>query len=251
MFHRTICLKYKEGVAQADATEMLRAFQNLPRQVEGLVNVSVDLTQMVYDARIDLCFATEQARRVCDFSDAWRNAWTRAQELAEQLESNDSIDEQGVAYDANGAPLPMKWHKFLIYFALWAGAILNGISGIQMLSGALHTDNLMLWGLYGLSAGLQAFYIVSGVLQIGLGVLQICARMALARLSRRGPRMAVWNYALSFILNALTILLASVLFGMPINALMDWSMWLILIEGALMTWANQVYYRKRAAMFVH
>ena len=250
MFHRTIYLKYKEGVAQADATEMLRAFQNLPRQVEGLVNVSVDLTQMVYDARIDLCFATEQARRVCDFSDAWRNAWTRAQALAEQLESNDSIDEQGVAYDANGAPLPMKWHKFLIYFALWAGAILNGISGIQTLSNALNPNSLM-WGLYGLSTGLRAFYIVSGVFSFGLGVFQICTRMSLARLSRRGPRMAVWNYALSFILNALTILLASVLFGMPINALMDWSMWLILIEGALMTWANQVYYRKRAAMFVH
>ena len=251
MFHRTIYLKYKQGVAQTDATEMLRAFQNLPRQVEGLVNVSVDLTQMVYDARIDLCFATEQARRACDFSDAWRNAWTRAQALAEQLESSDSVDEQGAAYDAYGTPLPMKWHKFLIYFALWAGAILNGISGIQMLSGALHTDNLMLWGLYGLSTGLRAFYIVSGVFSFGLGVFQICTRMSLARLSRRGPRMAVWNYALSFILNALTILLASVLFGMPINALMDWSMWLILIGGALMTWANQVYYRKRAKLFVH
>ena len=251
MFHRTIYLKYKQGVAQTDATEMLRAFQNLPRQVEGLVNVSVDLTQMVYDARIDLCFATEQARRACDFSDAWRNAWTRAQALAEQLESSDSVDEQGAAYDAYGTPLPMKWHKFLIYFALWAGAILNGISGIQMLSGALHTDNLMLWGLYGLSAGLQAFYIVSGVLQIGLGVLQICARMALARLSRRGPRMIVWTYASAVILNVLVIFLASILFGLPINILMDWTMWLILIEGALMTWANQVYYRKRAAMFVN
>ena len=28
-------------------------------------------------------------------------------------------------------------------------------------------------------------------------------------------------------------------------------MWFILIEGALMTWANQVYYRKRAALFVN
>ena len=250
MFHRTIYLKYKQGVAQADATQMLRAFQNLPRQVEGLVNVSVDLTQMAYDARIDLCFATEQARRVCDFSDAWRNAWTRAQELAEQLESNDSTDEQGVAYDAYGAPLPMKWHKFLIYFALWAGAIVNGISGIQMLSNALNPNSLM-WGLRGLSTGLRAFYIVSGVFSFGLGVFQICTRMSLARLSRRGPRMAVWNYALSFILNALLILFASVLFGMPINALMDWSVWLILIEGALMTWANQVYYRRRAKLFVH
>ena len=118
MFHRTIYIKYKPGVTQADASEMLRAFQNLSRQMEGLVGVSVNLTETVYDASIDLCFATEQARRACDFSDACRDALARARELSEQMESRESVDDQGAAYDAYGAALPMKWHKFLIYLSL-------------------------------------------------------------------------------------------------------------------------------------
>ena len=248
MFHRTIYLKYKEGVAQADATEMLRAFQNLPRQVEGLVNVSVDLTQMVYDARIDLCFATEQARRVCDFSDAWRNAWTRAQALAEQLESNDSIDEQGVAYDANGAPLPMKWHKFLIYFALWAGAILNGISGISTLFSCLGGEYAAFYDAYPALLGLDIF---SSLCLIGISVFQFITRNALARLSRKAPQMVVWLYASTVILSVLQVVAVWLVSGVGLSYVMTPDMWLILIEGALMTWANQVYYRKRAAMFVN
>ena len=248
MFHRTIYLKYKQGVAQADATEMLRAFQNLPRQVEGLVNVSVDLTQMVYDARIDLCFATEQARRVCDFSDAWRNAWTRAQELAEQLESNDSIDEQGVAYDANGAPLPMKWHKFLIYFALWAGAILNGISGISTLFSCLGGEYAAVYDAYPALLGLDIF---SSLCLIGIAVFQFITRNALARFSRKAPQMVVWLYASTVILSVLQVVAVWLVSGVGLSYVMTPDMWLILIEGALMTWANQVYYRKRAAMFVN
>ena len=248
MFHRTIYLKYKQGVAQTDATEMLRAFQNLPRQVEGLVNVSVDLTQMVYDARIDLCFATEQARRACDFSDAWRNAWTRAQEFAEQLESSDSVDEQGAAYDAYGTPLPMKWHKFLIYFALWAGAILNGISGISTLFSCLGGEYAAVYDAYPALLGLDIF---SSLCLIGISVFQFITRNALARLSRKAPQMVVWLYASTVILSVLQVVAVWLVSGVGLSYVMTPDMWLILIEGALMTWANQVYYRKRAAMFVN
>ena len=248
MFHRTIYLKYKQGVAQTDATEMLRAFQNLPRQVEGLVNVSVDLTQMVYDARIDLCFATEQARRACDFSDAWRNAWTRAQALAEQLESSDSVDEQGAAYDAYGTPLPMKWHKFLIYFALWAGAILNGISGISTLFSCLGGEYAAVYDAYPALLGLDIF---SSLCLIGISVFQFITRNALARLSRKAPQMVVWLYASTVILSVLQVVAVWLVSGVGLSYVMTPDMWLILIEGALMTWANQVYYRKRAEMFVN
>lgn len=103
MFHRTIYIKYKQGVTQAEATELLRAFQSLPQQMEGLISVSVNLAETLYDASIDLCFATEQARRACDFSDACRDALARARELSEQMESRESVDDQGAAYDAYGA----------------------------------------------------------------------------------------------------------------------------------------------------
>lgn len=39
-----------------------------------------------------------------------------------------------VNYAAN--QMPMKWYNFLIYFALFAGAVLNVLTGIFMLTGA-------------------------------------------------------------------------------------------------------------------
>ena len=248
MFHRTIYIKYKQGVTQAEATELLRAFQSLPRQMEGLISVSVNLAETLYDASIDLCFATEQARRGCDWNDAYRAAWTQARELAEQLESSESADDQGVAYDAYGAALPMKWHKFLIYFALWAGAILNGISGISTLFSCFGGEYAAVYDAYPALLGLDIF---SSLCLIGIAVFQFITRNALARFSRKAPQMVVWLYASTVILSVLQVVAVWLVSGVGLSYVMTPDMWLILIEGALMTWANQVYYRKRAEMFVN
>ena len=248
MFHRTIYIQYKPGVTQAEASELMRAFQSLPRQTEGLISVSVNLAETLYDASIDLCFATEQARRACDFSDACRAVLARARELSENLESRESVDEQGVAYDAYGAALPMKWHKFLIYFALWAGAILNGLSGLQTLFGCFGGELAPIYDAYPVLLALDLF---SGLCLVGIAVFQFITRNALARLSRKAPQMVVWLYASTVILSVLQVLAVWMVSGVGLSYVMTPEMWLILIEGALMTWANQVYYRKRAAMFVN
>ena len=248
MFHRTIYIQYKPGVTQAEASELMRAFQSLPRQTEGLVSVSVNLAETLYDASVDLCFATEQARRACDFSDACRAVLARARELSENLESRESVDEQGVAYDAYGAALPMKWHKFLIYFALWAGAILNGLSGLQTLFGCFGGELAPIYDAYPVLLALDLF---SGLCLVGIAVFQFITRNALARLSRKAPQMVVWLYASTVILSVLQVLAVWLVSGVGLSYVMTPEMWLILIGGALMTWANQVYCRKRAAMFVH
>ena len=36
--------------------------------------------------------------------------------------------------------LPMNWHKFLVYFGLWAGAVLNLINGFLLLTGSHYGD---------------------------------------------------------------------------------------------------------------
>lgn len=246
MYHRTILIQYRQGVSQTDASGMLSAFQNLPGRVNGLVNVSVNLLQGDYDVSIDLIFDSEQARRNCAFDDSYRSALTWARDLSDRMESTESSDGQSAPVGDFG--LPMKWHKFLIYFALWAGAVLNLISGAQMFFMGINAGNA--W-LYEMTSGLRALYIVSGIFMIAIGVFQIFTRSALARFSRRGPRMVVWLYASLVILNALEILMAWLLFGVPLNYLLTADVWFYLIEGVLMTWANQVYYRKRAALFIN
>ena len=217
MFHRTIYIQYKPGVTQAEASELMRAFQSLPRQTEGLVSVSVNLAETLYDASIDLCFATEQARRACDFSDACRAVLARARELSENLESRESVDEQGAAYDAYGAALPMKWHKFLIYFALWAGAILNGLSGLQTLFGCFGGELAPIYDAYPVLLALDLF---SGLCLVGIAVFQFITRNALARLSRKAPQMVVWLYASTVILSVLQVLAVWLVSGVGLSYVM-------------------------------
>ena len=85
----------------------------------------------------------------------------------------------------------------------------------------------------------------------GIAVFQFITRNALARLSRKAPQMVVWLYASTVILSVLQVVAVWLVSGVGLSYVMTPDMWLILIEGALMTWANQVYYRKRAAMFVN
>ena len=39
-------------------------------------------------------------------------------------------------------PCEMKWYKFLIYFALWAGAIVNLIDSLQFFTGSILGDDV-------------------------------------------------------------------------------------------------------------
>ena len=43
----------------------------------------------------------------------------------------------------------MKWHKFLVYFALWAGALVNLFSGYMMLAGCPSRDSCNTSGISG------------------------------------------------------------------------------------------------------
>ena len=130
MFHRTICLTYKPGVAQADADGLLAAFAALPSQVRGLKSASVIAPQEGFDACVDLAFATWQARKDCALDEFYQAALSWAKELSASLESRDSSDGE----PAPDAGIPLRWHKFLVYFALWAEALLLMVEGLRMLS---------------------------------------------------------------------------------------------------------------------
>ena len=88
--------------------------------------------------------------------------------------------------------LPMKWYKFLIYFALFAGGILNFIQGINYITGDVYAaqSNLQVtaetvYSFYG--NGLKVVDILFGVLLMLLGVFQIFTRFQLARYKKKAP----------------------------------------------------------------
>ena len=80
-----------------------------------------------------------------------------------------------------GPDMPMKWHKFLIYFALWLGAVMNVISGFSLLTGSVYeAQGVSATQVYRAYEGLKGVDMLMGAATIALAVLLIVARFALA-----------------------------------------------------------------------
>ena len=237
MFHRIIRMQYKEGM-QAGADRLLAAFQALPERVEGLESVSIHGPQEGFDVGVDLAFATWQAREGCALDGFYQAALSWARELSASLECRDS-PTGGHVPDAG---MPLRWHKFLVCFALWAEALGLMLAALQFLGNSKP--------MFGISAtytavSLLAVFFSLGV--FGIAILQLFACWALAHFRRNGPKLLLWGNAAAPAWGIAALLAAHLIIGMPF--LPD-VLWAVLAQAAL-TVGNQAYYRRRAALFVN
>lgn len=145
--------------------------------------------------------------------------------------------------------MPMKWHKFLIYFSLWAGAIMNVLTGIGTLTGSIYAgegvDPEMIYRVFG---GLKAVDVLMGVVFIALAVLLIVARFALAGYKKNGPKLLVIAYAANIALALIYPIMVAAVTGLSFGDLFDVS---TLISSGIMLVVNKIYYDKRAHLFVN
>ena len=237
MFHRTIFIRFSPAATQTESAELLSSFQALGGQVAGLNGVSIELLRGGYDASIDLAFATEEARRDCGMDARYACAMARAQALCARIECRETDDAHGRSASA----LPMKWHKFLIYFLLLLGALIFLIRGFGDLSNCFDG-----------AEGTPAFAVrlFAGVCLLAIAALQLAARAALARFSRRGPKMAVAVYVSMAVLDGF-ILAAQQMRAVELDAAIAGVVKMGCVVSALLAVCNYLYYRKRAAMFVN
>lgn len=238
MFHRTIFIRFSPAATQTESAELLSSFQALGGQVAGLNDVSIEFLRDGYDAGIDLAFTTEEARRDCAMDARYACAMERAQALCARIECRETDDAHG---RSASSALPMKWHKFLIYFLLLLGALIFLIRGFGDLSdcfdGAEETPAF-------------AVRLFAGVCLLGIAALQLAARAALARFSRRGPKMAVAVYVSMAVLGGF-ILAARQMRAVELDAAIAGAVEMGCVVSALLAACNYLYYRRRAAMFVH
>ena len=237
MFHRTIFIRFSPAATQTESAELLSSFQALGGQVAGLNGVSIEFLRDEYDACIDLAFATEEARRDCGMDARYACAMARAQALCAHIECRETDDAHGRSASA----LPMKWHKFLIYFLLLLGALIFLIRGFGDLSDCFDG-----------AEGTPAFAVrlFAGVCLLAIAALQLAARAALARFSRRGPKMAVAVYVSMAVLSGF-ILATRQMRAVELDAAIAGAVEMGCVVSALLAVCNYLYYRKRAAMFVN
>lgn len=149
-------------------------------------------------------------------------------------------------------PYPMNWYKFVIYFALFAGAVLNAINGILHLTGSVwEMQNVSADMVYAVFGGMQAVDIIYGIGAIALAAFNIVTRMHLAKFRKTGPKFLSVCYGVAVGLALLYIILTSAVTGISIGDLVGATEIMQLVVSIVMLVVNVVYFNKRASLFVN
>ena len=163
------------------------------------------------------------------------------------------MDNFGQPADAPNTPSPenykLKWHKFLIYFSLWAGAVMNVYSGIRSISGAQYgTDSAQVYAYYG--GSLKALDTAMGLVLLVLAVYTVYTRFQLAGFKIDAPRKLTVLYTANLVASVLYLLAASAVTKLPLSSFMS-DMIGTIIGSIAMIFINQNYYNKRMELFVN
>ena len=160
------------------------------------------------------------------------------------------IDQVVLPPDPAPMAPPMKWFKFLIYFSLFAGAVLNLINGISTMLGTQYGEYSEL--VYSTFEALRPFDLFCGIYLILMAGFSIYARFRLAQFRKNGPTMLTLVYiaaavfALIQVAGSMAILpqdsWGDINFTSVISTLASNIFWIVI---------NHIYFKKRAYLFVN
>lgn len=139
--------------------------------------------------------------------------------------------------------MPMKWFKFLIYFALFASAVLNVFSGFRYISG---NQNAAYYERIDGLEGLDTFMSWSA---IAMGALALIARFRLAGFYKNGPKLLKLMYGMNVLISCIYFLGLKALAthsGYQVNIT---SLIPSIAAGVFMYAVNSLYFSKREHLF--
>lgn len=145
--------------------------------------------------------------------------------------------------------MPMGWFKFLINFALFAGAILNFASAIQFLTGSIYGTENEKDLVYYVFPDLETLNMIVGVLLIGLAALQIFTRFRLAGFYKNGPLLLYAVYAGVLVVNLIAIIGTMSIVDSDGSGDAFTSMYTGVAVNIVMLIVNIGYFNKRKHMF--
>ena len=146
--------------------------------------------------------------------------------------------------------LGMRWYKFLIYFLLFADAILNLITGIMRITGNVYNGGAeLVWAYY---EGLQAVDIMYSLFAFVFAGLCIYTRFRLSGSHSNAPKCVSSIYVITIIANILYLTaLANILPQYVFESINFLSFIVNIIVSVIMLLANKTYFKKRSHLFVN
>ncbi|MBR4295337.1 MAG: zinc ribbon domain-containing protein [Clostridia bacterium] len=173
-------------------------------------------------------------------------------------------DDNGMYCTSCGAPLHetqptktnathtlgMKWFKWLIYFVLFAGALLNAVNGIQMLTGSMYDGYAeTVYFIYPKLQNLDKFV---GIVCLAIAAFGIYTRFRLAGYKKNGPMMLYILYISIIAIQLIYIIGVSSVLPEEISSSMDFSSVIgNMVASAVMIFVNISYFKKRRHLFVN
>lgn len=138
----------------------------------------------------------------------------------------------------------MKWYNFLRFWLPFSGILAIVTMPIdivlQLQMAATYTEYY--------TPAMTGWNIVQSVFNAGCGGLMLVAWRALVHRRERAPQLYMAQYAIYFFCSLVLTMVTNVAGGEPLYQ--DY-MALDLVIAALFLWANEVYFRKRAHLFVN
>ncbi len=142
----------------------------------------------------------------------------------------------------------LKWHKFLIYFGLWAGAILNASNAVLCINGTQYQERSE--QVYSLFPGLRTVDLVWGIVLLAICAYMIYVRFQLARFRINAPRKLSTLYIVSLACTAVYLLAFSAVTHQSLGSFMG-DIAASAFSSILMLFINQNYYNKRLELFIN
>ena len=147
--------------------------------------------------------------------------------------------------------LSMKWYKFLIYFSLIAGAVLNFVYGILNLTGG----NYLIYGvepetMYSAFEGLQTLDIGFGIVYLALIPFALIVRSSLAKYKKDAPGMLYIYHGACMLISLSYNMFSVIITGGSVSEIIAQA--LGTVAGVVLFIAlNIIYFNKRKHLFVN
>ena len=145
--------------------------------------------------------------------------------------------------------MPMKWHKFLCYFALWLNALVNVSNASQAFTGQLSEG--LEW-----VPGMRLLAIFLGIFSIVFALFCVHTALGLIGYRKEAPKNLLRLYMMAFSVDLLSnIVLMALLLNVGVGEedvayIVSQTIGATIVNLA-MYFINKVYYGKRMHMFVN
>lgn len=154
-----------------------------------------------------------------------------------------------VPADPKNDPRGMKWFKFILYFQLFANALINLANAVAVFTGAHYQGSADL--VYSVFPAQHTVDIVYGILCLALAAFGVYTRFRLSAFRRNGPGLYLGVIAANILVPVLYMLLSSLVTHIPLTSLLDVNSIASLAANIIMLVVNKIYFDRRKDLFVN